>query len=138
VFTTTGKAVATFPANVDPIRGAVAIRKDSVVLVTNDGKLAVYTLSGELVHSYPVQTWRYGKISTYYGYAAFVDAAGKAVYVLKLSTGEAHEIVRGTNPSYAAMRTGAFSLQQSGLAVGRVGSTGFIYVPWKKIRSKFR
>ncbi len=136
VFTTAGKPIATFTANVSPISGAVAIRKDRIVTL-NAQQLTVYTLSGELVHSDPVQAWVDSAVSTYYGYAAYVGSEGRSVYVLKLSSGESHEIVKVPGSSYAPIRTGSFSLQQSGLSVGRVGSTGFVYVSWKKLRAKF-
>jgi hypothetical protein len=138
VFTTAGEPVATFDANVTPFQGGVAIRKDRIVVLTADHRLAVYTLDGALVRSYPVRAWRLSRISTYYGYAAYADATAKAVDVLRLSTGQIRHIVRVPLVSSSAVRVGAFSLQASGLAVGRMKHTGFAYVPWKKLRAKFR
>jgi hypothetical protein len=136
VFTTAGKPIATFTANVSPISGTVAIRKDRIVTL-NAHQLTVYTLSGELVRSHPVQAWVGSAVSTYYGYAAYVGSGGTSVYVLKLSSGETHEIYRNPLSTYGIIRGGSFSLQQSGLSVGRTGRTGFVYVPWKKLRAKF-
>ncbi|MGC9973831.1 MAG: hypothetical protein ABSC36_00380 [Gaiellaceae bacterium] len=137
VFTTSGRPVASFDVNAPPYSGGVAIRKQRIVVITADHRLAVYTLHGKLVHSYPVKSARFGSVSTYYGFAAYADPSGTTVYVLKLSTGQIRPIVRLPS-AHSCLRVGAFTLEQAGLAVGRSGSTGFVYVPWKKIRAKFR
>ncbi|MGC9974650.1 MAG: hypothetical protein ABSC36_04590 [Gaiellaceae bacterium] len=136
VFTTAGKPVATFAVNVNPAwpSGSVAIRKNRIVVLTAK-QLAVYTLQGTLVHSYPVSAFP-GPISTFYGYAAYLGAGGKTVYVLRLSSGKTLEIARIPTASYGTVRTGALSLQSSGLAIGRVNHRGMLYVPMKTIRAK--
>jgi hypothetical protein len=130
VFTTSGQPVASFDVGAPPYAGGIAIRKQRIVAVSADHRLVVYTLHGKLVHSYPVKSQRFGSVSTYYGFAAYANPAGTAVNVLKLSTGQIRRIVR--------VRSGTFTLEQAGLAVGRSGTTGFVYVPWKAIRAKFR
>jgi hypothetical protein len=136
VFTTSGRPVASFDVNAPPYSGGVAIRKQRIVVLTADHRLAVYTLHGKLVHSYPVQGSKFGSVSTYFGFAAYADPSATTVFVIKLSTGQIRRIVRVPR-AQSYLRAGAFTLERAGLAVGRTGSTGFIYVPWKKIRAKF-
>lgn len=130
VFTTAGKPVATFSANPAGLRGSVAIRKNRIVVLTAAGQLAVYTLHGALVHSYPVHAAS-GSIATYYGYAAYLGSEHKSVHVLKLFTGKDREIAR------LALAGGrVLSLQAPGLAVSRLNQPSMLYVPMKKIRAK--
>jgi hypothetical protein len=137
IFTTAGEPVASFDINVSPrFPGAIAIRKNRIVALTANGKLAVYTLHGALVHSYSVRSG-WGDISTYYGFVAYLGT-GRSVRVLKLSTGKSRKIVALPSHSYGFTRGRTFNLQQSGLVVALTGGTHFVYVPWKKIRAKFR
>ena len=138
VFTTSGRPIASFDVNAPPYSGGVAIRKHRIVVLTADHRLAVYTLHGKLVHSYPVQGLKFGSVSTYFGFAAYVAPSSTTVNVLKLSTGQIRHIVRIPRANSNPLRAGAFSLEQAGLAAGRAGGTGFVYVPWKKIRAEFR
>jgi hypothetical protein len=130
VFTTAGKPVATFSTNPAEPGGSVVIRKNLIVVLTADGQLAVYTLHGALVHSYPVHAAS-GSIATYYGYAAYLGSEHKSVHVLKLSSGKDRRIAR------LALAGGrVLSLQAPGLAVSRLNQPGMLYIPMKKIRAK--
>jgi hypothetical protein len=131
VFTTAGKHIATFSANP---AGAVAIRKNRIVVLTNEGQLAVYTLHGKLVHSYRVNAIR-GQIATYYGYAAYFGRGHKAVHMIKLSSGR--DVTIAQAPSWDGNPySDSLSLQTSGLTVARTGKPSLLYIPMRTIRKK--
>lgn len=134
VFTTAGEAVATYPADPAGSYGSIAIRKNRIVVLTADGQIAVYTLTGALVHSYQAHGAKEGSnpIATFYGYAVYLGAKNKSVHVLRLSTGKDRVIARPVGGVWG----GGLSLQEPGLVVLRWADLNTVFVPMKKIRAK--
>ncbi len=96
VYTTGGQQLATITADAR----SIALTSDSVVLRTRDGHLAVYTLRGQLVHSYPLgRATAFSDLAAYGGYAVYL-AGGKTVRAVALATGLNRIVARGGTGSF--------------------------------------
>jgi len=96
VYTTGGQQLATITADAR----SIALTSDSVVLRTRDGHLAVYTLRGQLVHSYPLgRATAFSDLAAYGGYAVYL-AGGKTVRAVALATGTNRIVARGGTGSF--------------------------------------
>jgi hypothetical protein len=122
VYTTGGQQVTTVTARA----ASIALTSDRVVLRTRDGHLAVYTLRGKLVHSYPLGARTgFPDLAAYGGYAVYL-AGGKTVRAVALAT--------GTNRIVARAGTGSF---YSGLSLQAPGAVLPLTTPRGTVTLRF-
>ncbi len=144
VYTTAGKRVAAFSAKAaDSLNPTVAIRKNRIVVLTNKKRIAVYTLHGRLIHSYPARGLHPGFIATYGGYVVYIESRADSapvhslVHALKLATGADRVIARSGKGWFWS----GVSIQAPGVVVpvttkkGKQFPVTFRFVPMARVRA---
>lgn len=137
VYTVGGRHVSTFETQAAWTTPSVVMRKDRIVARTTTRRFKVYTLHGQLVHSYPVRAANRVTmgLATYAGYVVYIGA-DKAVHALKLATGKDRIIARSGKGWF----WNGLSLQAPGVVVpltspGRSVPVKLIFIPMAKIRA---